>query len=367
LPARIPGGPEKGNTMERKDVMKRAEDLGIEVNKFWSTEKIQKMIAELDSSIKTAQEKIEKVEPNSYDAKNAIDFAFKEGILFKIDSKCWWGKSNRVSEDELKIDKTIMEGVKILIDPKHLSSLKSARSHGERILKSRSYPFLGLRGVYYVPKDLIGNTESRMKKYQDEFRAEIDDFIDNYESYIKEWEVELGEEHFDAKLYPTKEELRSRFKFDWIKFSITVPDSTMGILTEEEYQEEVKKQSATVKEFLDNSLSILSGKFYNIILNLSEKLGSGKPIKPATIKTLTSFVEIFDTMNVTNNAELASLVKTATEAMRTSSGADSKEIAVEINDNAGIKKKIKSGISKVAKAFEKEAEKCDEFKRAIEF
>lgn len=291
--------------------------------------------------------------------KDPIEVVFRQGILFKIDSHCWWGKSSKVDESEINAPKEILSGVKTLVNPNTLSSLQFYKGFGERSLKKRGYPFLGLRGVYYIPKDFIGSIEMELRETKKAFDKEVDEYIQNYPKYKSEWKKKSGT-YYNEALYPSKEQLQNKFRFDYTKFVITVPDPSMGILNEDEYREELDKQKVKMREFLDGTLTELASKFYVIIDRLATKIESGDTVKPKSLESLRSFVETFESMNVTGNKKLSELVSKAQNYVGATGARD-------LNQDDKLRKSIGGKISKLVDQFQKHSEKDTRFKRAIEF
>lgn len=293
-------------------------------------------------------------------AKDPIKYVFQQGLLFRIDSRCWWGRSSKMKEDELgNVDPEVIKGIKVLVDPNRLAPIRSYKSFGDRVIKKYGYPFLGLRGVYFVPRAMVENCDNTLKETQVEYFKLVDEFVDNIDDYKKEWQVK-SKEHYDENLYPEKPALRDRFGFSWIKFVIDLPDPETSILNEAAYKEELEKQRAKMKEFLDETLAMLASKFISILDNIEKKLKSGDKIKPKTLESLQSFVETFEAMNVTNNAKLRQLVEKASKVMGSTG-------AKEFNSDDKLRDKVAKQVESVVSSFKTTAEKDTRFKRALEF
>jgi hypothetical protein len=294
---------------------------------------------------------------------NALEIVLREGIIYKVDSHCWWGKSSRVPEEEINAPKDIMTGVKTLVHANTLGSLRSFKSMGERIVKKNAYPFLGIRGAYYVPKYFIPGVEKSLKETQEKVYEERSDFIKNLPKYRKEWAAHCKKEKVvppPDELYPNKAELERKIRFKWTKFAITVPDSNMGVLTDELYKEEVEKQKEEAKTFLNDCFTTLSKQFYGIIKNLRERLESDDAMKPKTLASVKDFIETFDAMNVTNNAFLKDMVAKTAKALKVESVKD-------LNSNEDLRTEINTEVGSLVKAFEKASTKDERLKRAIDF
>ncbi|MHC4643991.1 MAG: DUF3150 domain-containing protein [Planctomycetota bacterium] len=368
----------KKSTVDRKYTKAQlAELLDLNENEYTKSHLVDLYVAKKDDLTnvsnpdKPAETKTP-VDTSDADAEldRALEIVLKEGILYRIDSHCWWGKTSRVPEEAINVPKELMSGVQTLIDPKHLGPFRSWKGIGERIVKKLGYQFLGLRGVYFVPKAFIQTAEEKLVECQEFAGKEKKIFADNFDQYKVEWKEEVNrlcKEHgVDPKLamlylaeenYPSKAQLDGKFVFKWTKFAITVPDSNMGILTDKQYAEEVRKQKLQALEFLENCVAELAAKFYEIISKINSKLEAGENIKPKTLQSLNNFTEIFDKMNITNNSALAGYVDEARKLFKGVSVTDFKEekFADKLNDQ----------LTSVVTRFEEESDQ--KLLRDIEF
>lgn len=337
--------------------------------KKYTIKQIEQMIGEAGKDVPNAVSKkalvywyydnVVKAPKTPVPEKDPIDIVFKEGILFRIDAHCWWGKSTRVDESEIKAPKEIMKGIKTLIEESKLSAMQSLRSYGERIVKSRAYPFLGLRGVYYVPKAFIKNVEKELREVQSTFYKRVEKFIENYPKYKEAWK-EKAKQYYDEKLYPTESSLRNKFKFDWTKFIITLPDSNMMVLNDEQIEEEMKKQRENMKRFMDESLTVLASKFVKLLTNLNTRLVNGEVMRQKSIKSIQTFIETFDAWNFTSNKELKKMVSEARSIMKNVN-------AKGLNKDEKLSKRIERETKKVLQSFESSAKTDERFLRALDF
>jgi len=252
----------KKSTIDRKYTKTQlAEALDVNESEYTKAQLVDLMMNKING-IEPEPDEVVKTEPagantntDALELDRALEIVLKEGILYRIDSHCWWGKTSRTPDGEIEAPKEVMTGVKTLIDPKHLGGFRQWKGIGERIVKKVGFPFLGLRGVYYVPKAFIKMAEAKLTECQAKAVEEADEFCNNFEFYKQEWKTtvidlcaEKGIDETDAleylkdEYYPNPAELRNRFVFRWTKFAITVPDSDMGILTDDQYQDEVRKQ-----------------------------------------------------------------------------------------------------------------------------
>jgi len=226
------------------------------------------------------------------DKADALEVVLKAGVLYRINSRCWSGVTSKVPEEQIKAPKEILTGLKNLINQDRLQPFRFWKSAGERELKKFGYNFLGLRGVYFIPKAFIPFVEKKLALCTERAMEAKEEFLANFDQYKSEWRdtvieicskknISVAEAlvYLDDTLYPSETAIESRFQFNHRKFFIAVPDPSMGILTDEEYREEVKKQKEDAAEFLDNCLANLAKKFYSIIANIQGKIKKGESIR----------------------------------------------------------------------------------------
>lgn len=263
-------------------------------------------------------------ELDSEDKADALEIVLKSGCLYRINSRCWSGVTSRVPEEQIKAPKEILKGLKNLIEQDRLQPFRFWKTAGERELKKYGYNFLGLRGVYFIPKGFIPFVEKKLKLCQQKAMEARADFLTNFDQYKSEWRdrviqickdkdisIEEALAYLDDDLYPSETAIAGRFQFSHRKFFISVPYPGMGILTDDEYREEVAKQKEEAAEFLDNCIASLAKKFYQIISKIQEKVKKGESIRPNTLQALADYTEVFDKMNITSNGDLAEYVKQA--------------------------------------------------------
>jgi hypothetical protein len=288
----------------------------------------------------------------------------EEGILYKVDSHCWWGKSSRVPKEMLgNAPKRILKGVQTLIDDTHIAPLNSYRQKGERVVIKNGFPFTGFRGVYFVPKALIEKTEKGLTNCQRDFNEMRSEFMSNFKVYKKEWAQTCKENNVPIppdEWYPSEYEIKNKFKFEWNVFSFQLPNPKLGILTEDQYKTQVENHRKKMDQFLSSVLTTLALKFEDIVVKLNKRLEDGETIKPKTLSSLKSFVETFDSMNITKNEELSNLVARVGKIVGTKSAKD-------INESEKVRDRLKTKIGKLVGTVGSLIDNDTKFKRSLDF
>ncbi len=303
-----------------------------------------------------------------FDETDAIEIMLKSGIMYRLDTHVWWGKSTRTKEDEIqfsggrKVSKSILAGTKTLVDPESLSYFRSSIGYAKRWLERCGYPFLNLRGVVWVPKANIPGTEKKLRKWKANFDTNAVEYISDYPAEIERWKEKLAEEGVEdthnPDIYPTPDALRGKLRFNWTKFAISLPPSEAGVLSDKEYKEALERHKREAKEFLDSTVTMIAERFAKMVSTLQKSMASGKGVKQKTLDNMREFVNTFNIMNVTKNEDLERLVRRAGELL----GDVGKD---DLKGSEELRKEIGKGIDKLANDFS--AVKDERITRALEF
>lgn len=296
--------------------------------------------------------------------KAPLDIVLKEGMLYKVDSHCWWAKSSRVPEEMLgNAPKKILKGVQGLIDEKHIAPLNSYRQRGERVVIKNGFPFAGFRGVYFVPKALIPKTEEGLEECQKSFYTEVDDFMKNIGRYKKQWAEFCKKNKVTVppkEWYPSNEGIKSKFKFEWTKFSFSLPDKGLNLLTAEQYEVEKQKHKVKASQFLQSALTTVAIQFETILTKLTERLEKGESIKPKSLSSLRNFLETFESINITGNEDLSKMVTRMNKVIGSKNAKD-------INDSDKVRKTLTTKVGKLVGRVSTLIDEDSKFKRALDF
>jgi|2_EtaG_2_1085320.scaffolds.fasta_scaffold01262_2 hypothetical protein len=291
-----------------------------------------------------------------------VEHLFTEGVLVRLNTRCWQATSSKLREGELKANEDVIHGIKTLIDPDSLADIRCfcnmARNTVKRS-KSRNrskagYSFLNMDSVVFVPKGILPWMESRLQEIKAGFDKAVEEFIEAYPKLKKAWK-EVDPELYDEDLYPSPTDLRSKFGIEWMKFVITMPSKSTGILSSAQYQNEVDQQKKQIREFLDSALSSISTEFLGIVNELKTKAEKGEPMNARRLETIKNFGATFDALNITRNQDLKRLVSDCYGLIGTSEKEDFKEDSFQ--------SKVKDGMKKITTEFKKSSS----LKRAVDF
>ena len=123
------------------------------------------------------------------------DFVFSNVELVHLGFEIWSGERKLEREDfdaavvpDLPDEKVASLGRKKLIDTnKHLKPMMSLRNQATQLLDKEGIRFMG---GFAIPEDSISRVSLQLRSLCDEFKTELNKFIDNYDNAVDEWIAE---------------------------------------------------------------------------------------------------------------------------------------------------------------------------------
>lgn len=253
------------------------------------------------------------------------------------------GNTRKVSGDVLNTDasKDRLKVSKTLLDSPELDAIKKADGKMRQWLYNTCLPFD--MGIMLLPVGLIEAAEEKMTTYKAERAALVETFISVYPSLQDAAAQSLGS-LFNATDYPTADEIRKRYTFDWQYTSFTVPGSLKNISAALFEAEKVKMQE-TIASATADITALMRETLHKLVGHLQERLApgdEGKPkiLKESAVKNLTEFLDTFDLRNVTGDKELAEQVAKARSLVSGTS-------ATLLRSNDALKSTVLSGLDSI--------------------
>lgn len=235
-----------------------------------------------------------------------------QGVLIRLSIGLWEGKVklpvSELNPDE-SVDKTLLTARKALIDGSHLDKLKKIRSEAYTYLYAHSYQS-PIKGIAFAPHGTALKIIQKFKEISGDIADAADAFCANMDTYISEAEGRLGT-LFDETEYPTGENLRRRFYFDYQVIELSEP-SNPGIFDAETFAEEKAKFVQMQQQLRDEIITTAREQFLELVSTMAENMSQpGKRFKKTSIESFLDFLKNFEAMNVTNDADLAALIDKA--------------------------------------------------------
>ncbi|MEE8591623.1 MAG: DUF3150 domain-containing protein [Spirochaetia bacterium] len=272
---------------------------------------------------------------------------FEKGCLVQL-SVSQWGAARKIDKSklaEMVSSPDWVRATKKLVDPESLKPVSKITNEARSYLTGVSLPF-PIKGLVFIPKDLISRVDERLQDFKDRFDREVETFLGDYHYLRSLARIYLGE-LFNELDYPV--DIRRKFSFSWRFVILDVPDGQMGVLSPEVYEREKAKFVKTMEEARELAVLSLREEFASMVDRITERFGNGPDGKPKVFKntTVTGFYEFFETFkerNIFRDAELAELVEQAKSIL----GGESAE---KIRSNDHVKERIRSRMEEVESAM----------------
>lgn len=251
------------------------------------------------------------------------------------------GNSRKVSGSEVletDADVTMLKVNKTLLDSPELDAIKKADGKMRAWLYNTCLPFD--MGIMLLPIGLIESAEAKMKEYRVERAMLVDNFIAAFPALCEYAAKHLGS-LFNAAEYPSVDEIKAKFVFEWQYTTFSVPGSLKNI-SATLFEAEQEKAAKMMQTVTDNITALMREELLKMVSHLQDRLSpgnEGKPkiLKESAVKNLTEFLDSFELRNVTNDTELAALVEKTRELIGGTS-------AVSLRSNDAFKSQVLTGL-----------------------
>ena len=235
---------------------------------------------------------------------------FREAALIQLTATCWQLDKQlpqALLADVGNVD--YLRGRKLLLSPDSTAIVKQVIGKARNYLRKIALPF-PITGCLLVPKKLIPEIQEHLQQLEWEYTSAVGDFLYWYPQAIEDARTSLGE-LFNSCDYPTREQIKNRFRFQWRY--ITIGPSGSHVLPPSIYKDEVDKFRNLMEQARQEAIASLREEFVSLIANLNEKLSGsedGKPrkLRDAAVENLKDFLDSFSNRNLFEDNELAELV-----------------------------------------------------------
>ena len=145
--------------------------------------------------------------------------------------------------------------------------------------------------------------------------------------------------------YPPVDEVRAAFDFSWRYVSFGVPDQLREI-SSQIWDQEREKTARIMTEAVSEVQVVMRSAMADLVHHMSDRLKDGPDGKPGrfhqtTVSKLVEFLDSFDFRNVTDDAELKTLVERAKGLL---SGVSAKDLKTA----AELRSHVRAGMDEIA-------------------
>jgi len=217
----------------------------------------------------------------------------REGVLCNLKFNRWTA-SAKLPKELLgdNVPKEIVRGMQDLIDDRTLlKDISTIRRTAKGELMRNSIPF-PIEGVWFVPKSQVPRLDNSLIELQEEDDKRVEVFLDSYERLKKRMKKKYPD-YYRKEKYPSKAELRRRFRFSWQFFQITMPDKEASILDPKLYKREQAKFQDMVRQMEEMVLNLVAHRMFKRIERLASQCESGK-INKGTLNSIDRFLGKWD-------------------------------------------------------------------------
>lgn len=274
----------------------------------------------------------------------------KNTVLLKV-SFSSLGNSAKVSASQIEVDadKDLIRVSKKLLDSPELEAIRSLDGEIRRYLYGLCLPFD--TALHLLPTKLIETVEARLTDYRTQRQELVSLFVSAYPRLCQQAAIRLRGV-YNPQDYSTREEVFSAFSMGWQYLTFDAPEALKQISTDL-FNEERNKIAARMEDAYEQSRLLLRQTMRELVGHLRERLearadGAAKRLHTTTLDGLKDFLRTFDLRNITDDAELSTIVAQAQnllDPVEMESLRDSSRYAAEVaEDLRGIEEAIDANL-----------------------
>lgn len=251
------------------------------------------------------------------------------------------GNKRKVSSSRIDTDadRSMIAVSKQLVDSIEYRAITSHDGETRQWIYSRSLPGPFRSGVYLIPHALVVTVNDYLNNRIRERRQLIEVFLLAYPALQKSAEQKLGS-LYNSQDYPSEETLRRQFSLSWRYFSFETPDSLKQI-SSSLFEAEAEKAREQWAEATTEVRNALREGFAELVEHMAERLTEGKVFRNTLVENFRDFLGTFDFRNITDDADLSSLVARARMLLSNVKPDD-------LRDDEGLRSAVQTGMSQIS-------------------
>jgi hypothetical protein len=230
------------------------------------------------------------------------------------------GNSRKVSTSQVEVDtdKSLIRVSKTLLDSGELAAIGKLDAETRAAIVAIALPSFFRSGVYLVPIPAIEMIEGILEDAKGKRAALIEAFLNVYKERKAQAEVRL-KTLFNPADYPTIGQVRAAFTFDWSWVSFSTPGKLKEI-SADFFKQEQEKAASKWQQATDEITLLLRQQLKDLVDHMLDRLEPGNDGKPrkfhgTTVTKIKTFLDSFSIRNVTDDAQLAMIVKSAAQLL----------------------------------------------------
>lgn len=254
------------------------------------------------------------------------------------------GNSRKVSISQVEVDadKTMLRMAKQLLDSKELKAIGHHKSELVAEIKAIALPSFFRDGIYLVPHPAMEMIEGILENARPKRTELVEAFLKVYKDRKADAQVRLKSLYNPAD-YPPIGQVRAAFTCEWHWLNFSTPE-TLKEISVDFFKQEQEKQAVKWQQATDEITLLLRAQMKGLVDHLLVRLepdeagNKKKRFHGTNLTHIKTFLDSFSIRNVTDDAQLAMIVKSAQQIL---SGVNVEDIreneAVRDNTAKGFK------------------------------
>lgn len=257
-----------------------------------------------------------------------------------------WDASAKLPKDKIakSMPKEIIRAMQDLVEDRSLlKALATIRRMAKGELMRHSIPF-PVDGVWFVPKEYITFLDERFTELKEENDDRVDTLVGRYGKLKADMKSKYPT-YFRPEKYPSVEELRRKYYFNWNFFNIGLPNGKSSVLSPKVYKREQRKFAGMIKEMEEMTVNLVANRLVRRINKLAGQCSSGK-VNAGTVNSIDRFLQKWDELwsGYVDETKMKSIMRQLKAQMKkvdTESLKDSEDLREQVGT------KIESLVSKI--------------------
>lgn len=252
------------------------------------------------------------------------------------------------SQVEVAADKDWIAVSKRLLDSDEFDAVKSLDGEIRRYIANTALPGLLKQGVYLLPTELVEPVTAKLREFDIQRRVLVKKFVAEYAELVHQAQVRL-DKLFDPADYMDPAHVEGCFRLRWQLIQFTTPASLEQI-SRELYEQEKAKAEAQWAEARETIQQMLRADMAELVEHLVDRLstdekGNKKTFFDSSVTKVQSFLQVFDARNITDDAQLQTLVS---EAKKIISDVNPKRL----RNSENLREHVRDGFAKIREALD---------------
>ncbi len=202
---------------------------------------------------------------------------------------------------------------KTLIDSKSLSSITRIENDFKKWQKDYVSPYnRAPRGCGIIMVEHLTEWQNQYRSHRREWEKEVDSFCDNYDDIIAESKRRQGTNFDPGELPRSKEEMRSRFKFEMVQpYALENPDDLRFALNASEIEDIRRQVSEDIMDAVKSSLteSFEAVRYLHEVLGKYDSKKRGKRYGDPALDRVRNAADALSNLNFTGNEGIEEIQK----------------------------------------------------------